>query len=222
MKKAVCLLSGGLDSSTVIYYAKSKGYEIYALSFEYGQRHFKEMESAKKIAKLVGAKEHKILKIDLTQIGGSALTDVNIAVPTDRTDEQIATEIPVTYVPMRNSIFLSFAAAYAETIGADTIFAGMNIIDYSGYPDCRPEYINAMEKAINLGSKAQNFTIETPIIKMDKAEIIQLGSKLGVPYEYTWSCYKGEDLACGECESCKFRKKGFEEAGLIDPIKYKK
>ncbi|MHA1377375.1 MAG: 7-cyano-7-deazaguanine synthase QueC [Candidatus Helarchaeota archaeon] len=222
MNKAICLLSGGLDSSTVIYYAKNIGYEIYALSFDYGQRHLKEMEAAKKIASLVKAKEHKILKVDLTQFGGSALTDNNIEIPTDRTDEQIATEIPVTYVPMRNTIFLSFAAVYAEVVGADTIFAGMNVIDYSGYPDCRPEYIKAIEKAINLGSKVQNFKIETPIITMNKSEIIQLGTKLGVPYEHTWSCYKGQNKACGECESCKFRKKGFEDAGLIDPIEYQK
>ncbi len=222
MKKAVCLLSGGLDSSTVIYHAKNRGYEVHALSFDYGQRHSKEMEAAKKIASSVGAKEHKIIKIDLTQIGGSALTDQSIDVPTDRTDEEIATEIPVTYVPMRNTIFLALAAAHAEVIGADTIFTGMNVIDYSGYPDCRSEYIEAMERAINLGSKARNFKIKTPIIRMDKREIIQLGTELGVPYELTWSCYKGGEKACGECESCKFRKKGFEEAGLIDPIEYEK
>jgi 7-cyano-7-deazaguanine synthase len=222
LKKAVCLLSGGLDSSTVIYHAKNQGYEVHALSFDYGQRHSKEMEAAKKIASSVGTKEHKIIKIDLTQIGGSALTDQSIDIPTDRTDEEIASEIPVTYVPMRNTIFLALAAAYAEIIGADTIFTGMNVIDYSGYPDCRPEYIEAMEKAINLGSKARNFKIKTPIIRMDKREIIQLGTKLGVPYELTWSCYKGGEKACGECESCKFRKKGFEEAGLIDPIEYEK
>lgn len=221
LKKAVCLLSGGLDSSTVIYYAKSKGFDVFALSFDYGQRHSKEMEAAKKIANLVGAKAHKIVKIDLSQFGGSALTDYNIEVPTDRTDEQIANEIPVTYVPMRNTIFLSFAAAYAESIGANTIFTGMNVIDYSGYPDCRPEYVKAMEKAINLGSKAQNFKIETPIIQMNKSEIIKLGYELGVPYEYTWSCYEGEEKACGKCESCKFRRTGFEDIGLIDPIEYK-
>ena len=212
----------GLDSSTVIYYAKSQGYEVYALSFDYGQRHLKETEAAKKIASLAGAKEHKILKIDLAQIGGSAITDKSIEVPIDRTDEEIAREIPATYVPMRNTIFLALAAAYAEVIGASTIFAGMNVIDYSGYPDCRPEYIKSMENTINLGSKAKNFKIKTPIILMNKGEIILLGSKLGVPYEHTWSCYKGKDKACGECESCKFRKKGFEEAGLIDPIEYQK
>ncbi|NVM01974.1 MAG: 7-cyano-7-deazaguanine synthase QueC [Candidatus Helarchaeota archaeon] len=222
MRKAVCLLSGGLDSSTVIYYAKNQGYEVYALSFDYGQRHKKELDAAKNIASSVGAKEHKILKVDLTQIGGSALTDQNIEVPIDREIEEMTSEIPITYVPMRNTIFLAFAAAYAEVIGADTIFAGMNFIDYSGYPDCRPEYVNAMQKAIKLGSKAQNIKIETPIIRMDKREIIQLGSKLSVPYKKTWSCYKGGKKACGQCDSCLLRIKGFEDAGLIDPIEYQK
>ncbi|MFX1450737.1 MAG: 7-cyano-7-deazaguanine synthase QueC [Promethearchaeota archaeon] len=222
MKKAICSLSGGLDSSTVIYYAKNKGYEVYALSFDYGQRHKKELDAAKNIAISVGAKEHKILKVDLTQIGGSALTDQSMKVPVDRDIEEMTKEIPITYVPMRNTIFLAFAAAYAEVIGADTIFAGMNAIDYSGYPDCRPEYIKAMQKAIQLGSKAQNIRIETPIIGMDKKDIIQLGTKLGVPYEQTWSCYKGGEIACGKCDSCLLRLKGFEEAGLIDLIKYEK
>ncbi len=222
MTKAICLLSGGLDSSTVIYYAKDQGYEVYALSFDYGQRHKRELDAAKNIASSVGAKEHKILKVDLTQIGGSALTDQNIEVPLDREMEEMTSEIPVTYVPMRNTIFLAFAAAYAEIIGADTIFAGMNFIDYSGYPDCRPEYIKAMQKAIQLGSKAQNINIKTPIIHMDKREIIQLGSKLNVPYEKTWSCYKGGKKACGQCDSCLLRLNGFEMAGLIDPIEYEK
>ena len=220
MDKVVCLLSGGLDSSTVIYYAKSQNYELYALTFNYGQRHFKEIEAAKKIAEAVGAREHKILKIDLTQIGSSALTDQNMEVPTNRDIEEMSNDIPITYVPMRNTIFLAFAAAYAEVIGATTIFAGMNIVDYSGYPDCRPEYVKAMERVIHPGSKAQNITIKTPIIRMNKREIIQLGNKLGVPYEKTWSCYKGEDKACGKCDSCILRLNGFEEAGLIDPIEY--
>lgn len=220
MKKAICLLSGGLDSSTVIYYAKSQGYDVYALSFNYGQRHFKELEAAKKIAKDVGAKEHKILKIDLTQIGGSALTDQKIEVPINREIEEMTKEIPITYVPMRNTIFLALAAAYAEVVGSNTIFAGMNFIDYSGYPDCRPEFIKAMEKVIHLGSKTQNIKIETPIIYMNKSEIIKLGFELGVPYEKTWSCYKGKNKACGKCDSCILRINGFKEAGLMDPIEY--
>ncbi|NHI90868.1 MAG: 7-cyano-7-deazaguanine synthase QueC [Candidatus Lokiarchaeota archaeon] len=224
--KAVCLLSGGLDSSTVCYIAKARGFQIYALSFDYGQRHIKEIESAKKIAELVGAKEHKILKINLDQIGGSALTD-DLEVPHDRNIDEMSREIPITYVPMRNTILLALAAAYAEVIEADAIFAGMNAVDYSGYPDCRPEYIKAMQETIRLGSKLgvkgeKIIKIETPIIKMSKAEIIKEGMKLGVPYQYTWSCYHGKEKACGICDSCVLRLNGFKEAGLIDPIDYEK
>ncbi|MHA1799558.1 MAG: 7-cyano-7-deazaguanine synthase QueC [Candidatus Helarchaeota archaeon] len=222
--KAICLLSGGLDSSTVCFIAKSKGYEIYALTFDYGQRHKKEIDSAMKIVKVLNAMEHKILKIDLNQIGGSALTD-NLNVPERRSIEEIPDDIPITYVPMRNTILLAFAAAYAEVIQADAIFAGMNVVDYSGYPDCRPEYIKAMQETIRLGSKLgvtgeKIIKIETPIIKMTKAEIIQAGMKLGVPYELTWSCYNGREKACGVCDSCILRLKGFEEAGFKDPIEY--
>ena len=222
--KAVCLLSGGLDSSTVCYIAKSQGYKIYTLTFDYGQRHVKEIESAKKISKEVNAIEHKILKINLDQIGGSALTD-DIEVPKSDSVEEISEEIPITYVPMRNTILLSFAAAYAEVIKADAIFIGVTAVDYSGYPDCRPEYIKAMQETIKLGSKLgvtgeKIIKIETPIINKTKFEIIQEGMKLGIPYEHTWSCYSGEKKACGKCDSCLLRLKGFEEAGFVDPIDY--
>ena len=222
MNKAVVLLSGGLDSSTCMAIAKDEGYEIYALSFDYGQRHSKELESAKAIAKHFGAKEHKILKIDLRQIGGSALTDDNIEVPENRDEEHMADEIPVTYVPARNTILLSFALAYAEVIGADAIYIGANALDYSGYPDCRPEYYKAFEEVARLGTKrgveGKPIEIKYPLINMTKAEIIRTGMRLGVPYELTWSCYKGGEKACGVCDSCKLRIKGFKEAGYKDPI----
>ncbi len=223
--KAVCLLSGGLDSSTVVYIAKSQGYKIYTLTFDYGQRHVKEIECAKNISKQVQAIEHKILKINLDQIGGSALTD-EIEVPQNRSVEEIPSEIPITYVPMRNTILISFAAAYAEVIKADAIFIGVNAVDYSGYPDCRPEFIKTMQETIRLGSRLgvtgeKIITIKTPIINKTKSEIILEGMKLEVPYNLTWSCYNGEDKACGKCDSCLLRLKGFEEAGFVDPIEYK-
>ncbi len=224
MKKAVVLLSGGLDSSTCMAIAKHEGYELYALSFDYGQRHKKEMESAKEIARYFGAKEHKIMKIDLRQIGGSALTDDSIPVPENRDEEHMADEIPPTYVPARNTILLSFALAYAEVIDADAIYIGANALDYSGYPDCRPEYYKAFEKVARLGTKrgveGKPIEIKYPLINMTKAEIIKTGMKLGVPYELTWSCYKGGEKACGVCDSCKLRIKGFKEAGYRDPIEY--
>lgn len=221
--KAVVLLSGGLDSSTVLAMALDKGYEVYALSFDYGQRHSKELESAKKIAKYYNV-PHKILKIDLRQIGGSALTD-DIEIPS-RNVEDIEKEIPITYVPARNTILLSYALAYAEVIDADAIFYGANAIDYSGYPDCRPEYVEAFEKCANLGTKrgieGKSIKIIAPIIHMTKAEIIKKGMELGVPYELTWSCYRGGKKACGRCDSCLLRLKGFIEAGYEDPIEYER
>ena len=224
MKKAVVLLSGGLDSSTCMAIAKDEGYEIYALSFDYGQRHSRELESAKAIARHFGAKEHKILRIDLRQIGGSALTDDSIDVPENRDEEHMADEIPVTYVPARNTILLSFALAYAEVIDADAIYIGANALDYSGYPDCRPEYYKAFEEVGRLGTKrgveGKPIEIKYPLINMSKAEIIRTGMRLGVPYELTWSCYKGGEKACGVCDSCKLRIKGFKEAGYKDPIEY--
>jgi len=219
--RAVVLLSGGLDSSTVLAIALEMGYEVHALSFDYGQRHSRELESAKKIAKYFNV-PHKIIKIDLRQIGGSALTD-NIDVP-ERNVDEIEKEIPITYVPARNTILLSLALGYAEVIDADAIFYGANAIDYSGYPDCRPEYVEAFERVANLGTKrgveGKHIKIIAPIIHMTKAEIIKKGMELGVPYELTWSCYKGGKRACGKCDSCLLRLKGFMEAGYEDPLEY--
>ncbi len=223
-KKAVCLISGGLDSTVAAAYAKSRGYEIYALTIIYGQKHEKEIESAKKIAKHLGAKEHKIIEVPLNKIGGSALTDKDIEIPERRGPEEIGEEIPPTYVPGRNIIFISIAASYAEVIGAEAIFLGVNAIDYSGYPDCRPEFIQAMEEAIRLGMKTgvegRPIKIETPLIKLTKAEIVKLGHELGAPLHLTWSCYRGGEKACGKCDSCILRLKGFLEAGIPDPIEY--
>jgi 7-cyano-7-deazaguanine synthase len=222
-KKAVVLSSGGLDSTTVMAIAKSEGYDIYSLSFHYGQRHSVELTAARKIAKLLGAREHLVIDIDLATIGGSALTD-DIEVPKNREEEAMYQEIPVTYVPARNTIFLSYALAWAEVLGASDIFIGVNAVDYSGYPDCRPEYVEAFERMANLATKAAvegkiNIQIRTPIIRMTKAQIIQRGIELGVDYSMTHSCYDPtpEEKACGQCDSCILRKKGFNEAGIKDP-----
>ena len=222
-KKAVVLSSGGLDSTTVMAIAKSEGYEIYSLSFRYGQRHSVELAAARKIAKVFGAREHLILDIDLSIIGGSALTD-DIDVPKNREEEAMHREIPVTYVPARNTIFLSYALAWAEVLGASDIFTGFNSVDYSGYPDCRPEYVEAFERMANLATKAAVegrivIRIRTPVIRMTKAQIIQRGIELGVDYSMTHSCYDPtpEGKACGQCDTCFLRKKGFSEAGLKDP-----
>ncbi len=224
MKKAVVLLSGGLDSSTCMAIAKKDGYELYALSFQYGQRHERELESARAIAKHFGAKEHMILRLELDRIGGSALTDESIEVPENRDEDKMAEEIPVTYVPARNTILLSYALAYAEVKDADAIYIGANALDYSGYPDCRPEYYTAFEEVARLGTKrgveGRPIEIKYPLIDMSKADIIRTGMELGVPYELTWSCYKGGEKACGVCDSCKLRLKGFREAGYEDPIEY--
>ncbi len=219
--KCVVLLSGGLDSTTTLAIAMEDGCEVSALSFDYGQRHLRELESAKKIAKYYDV-NHKILKIDLRSIGGSALTD-NIDVP-EREIEGIKNEIPVTYVPARNTILLSYALGYAEVIDADRIYYGANAIDYSGYPDCRPAYIRAFQEVARLGTKrgieGKPIRIVAPLIQMTKAEIIKKGMELGVPYELTWSCYKGGEKACGRCDSCLLRLKGFMEAGYEDPLEY--
>jgi 7-cyano-7-deazaguanine synthase len=206
--------------------ARHEGYDVYSLSFQYGQRHACELEAAQKVAKAFGAKEHLVIDIDFAEIGGSALTD-DIEVPKGRTEQEIKKEIPVTYVPARNTIFLSYAIAWAEVIGASDIFLGVNAIDYSGYPDCRPEYIEAFERMANLATKmaveGQALTrMRTPLIQMTKAEIIQKGIELGVDYALTHSCYdpSSEGKACGQCDSCLFRKKGFKEAGIEDPIHY--
>lgn len=227
-KKAVVLSSGGLDSTTVMAIAKDEGYAIYSLSFNYGQRHYFELDAARDIAAAFGAKEHLVINLDLQQIGGSALTD-EIEVPKNRTEESMTNKIPVTYVPARNTIFLSYALAWAEVLQSSDIFIGVNAIDYSGYPDCRPEYIESFERMANLATKAgvENITrikIWTPLIHMTKAQIIKKGIELGIDYALTHSCYdpSAQGLACGRCDSCILRKRGFQEAGLEDPIKYVK
>ena len=225
-KKAVVLLSGGLDSTTALAIAKKEGYEVYALSFRYGQRHAVELESAARVARALRATEHLIVDIDLRSIGGSALTD-QIDVPKHRSEQEIGSGIPVTYVPARNTIFLSFALAWAEALDAEDIFIGVNAIDYSGYPDCRPEYIEAFERMANLATKAavegrQKLRIHTPLARMSKAEIIKTGLSLGVDYSLTHSCYDpvAHGAACGKCDSCLLRLKGFAQAGVRDPLQY--
>lgn len=223
MKKAVVLLSGGLDSTTALYLAKSEGNEVYAISFDYGQRHDKELECAKNIAKEANVKEHVIVKTNMDAWGGSALTDKNIEVPEGKLDSK---EIPVTYVPARNMIFLSFAASYAEKVEAQEIFIGVSEVDYSGYVDCRQEFLDSMEKTINLGTvcgaeKEKKIKIRAPFVNMTKSQEIELGISLGVDYKKTWSCYKGEELACGECDSCKLRIKAFKDIGQNDPLEYR-
>ena len=227
MKKAVLLLSGGLDSATTLAIAKSQGFEVVALSFDYGQRHKHELKAAAKIAAKYGAKEHRILTIDLRGIGGSALTEDGIAVPKDRAAEELSHGIPVTYVPARNTIFLSFALAWAEVLKAYDIFIGVNALDYSGYPDCRPEFIRAFEQMANLATafgeeKGKHIAIHTPLIALSKAEIIRSGLKLGVDYSLTTSCYdpNANGAACGHCDACQLRLKGFRENGIDDPGRY--
>ena len=220
-KKALVLFSGGLDSTTMLAMVKSNGYEITALTINYNQRHVSEIDFSKKSLSQLQINKQIIFDLDLSKIGGSALTD-NIPVPIDSNDN-----IPTTYVPARNTIFLSLASSFAERLNISDIFIGANIIDYSGYPDCRPEFIKSFEKTINLGTKlgveGSHFRIHTPLIKMTKAEIIKKGHSLGVDYSLTLSCYNPTDsgLACGKCDSCKFRKDGFKDAGLPDPTKYK-
>jgi len=225
-RRAVVLLSGGLDSTTVLAIAKAEGYETYALSFSYGQRHSWELECARKVASNAGVKDHRVAQIDLRAFGGSALT-ADIDVPKGRSLEEMSDKIPVTYVPARNTIFLSFALAWAEVLKSSDIFIGVNALDYSGYPDCRPEFIEAFERLANLATKAgvdgqQNLKIHTPLISLSKAEIVRRGLELGVDYGLTSSCYdpspSGEP--CGACDSCLLRQKGFRENGLIDPLKY--
>jgi 7-cyano-7-deazaguanine synthase len=224
--RAVILLSGGIDSATAAALARQQGFELHALSFRYGQRHERELEAAKKIAVFLGAASHRILEFDLRVIGGSALTD-DIDVPKGRSASEIAHGIPVTYVPARNTIFLSFGLALAERIEAGDIFFGANQLDYSGYPDCREEYIRAFERMANLATKAgvegkSRIKIDVPLINMSKAQILKQGIALGLDYGLTWSCYDPvpDGRACGRCDSCQLRLKGFEEAGVIDPIAY--
>jgi 7-cyano-7-deazaguanine synthase len=220
--KAVILLSGGLDSSTVLYLAKSEGYSCYALSFDYQQRHRRELASARLIAIAAGTIEHQVVNFDLRLWGGSALTDDRLALPQERDLAAMSASIPVTYVPARNTIFLSFALAYAEAIGAGRVYIGVNAVDYSGYPDCRPDYIDAMRSVFQLGTKqgreGSPIEIITPLINLKKTEIIQLGDQLGVPWSQTWSCYSGDQQPCGVCDSCQLRLAAFAELGLIDPV----
>ena len=221
VKKAIILLSGGLDSATALACARADGFECYALSFNYGQRHSAELDAARQVAQVQGVVEHRVMNLDLGLFGGSALTDKHIDVPTQPTEG-----IPVTYVPARNTVFLSFALAWAEVTESRDIFIGVNAVDYSGYPDCRPEYIKAYETMANLATKAgvegHSMTIHTPLINLTKAEIIRLGLTKGVDYSITVSCYAADDQgrACGQCDSCRLRAKGFEQAAMPDPTRY--
>lgn len=223
--RAVCLLSGGLDSATTLACARRDGFEVYSITFDYGQRHQVELECSKRVSEALGASAHKVIKIDLRAFGGSALTD-NIEVPKGRPTAEMGEGIPVTYVPARNTVFLSIALAWAEVLGATDIYLGVNAVDYSGYPDCRPEYIEAFEKMANLATKAGveghgSLKIHTPLISLSKAEIIRLGVSLGVDYGLTHSCYDPVDgKPCGRCDSCQLRVAGFQEAGLRDPLEY--
>lgn len=221
-RKAVILLSGGLDSTTAGASAKAEGYDLYAISFSYGQRHSKELECARRVGEYLGVINHVVIDFDLRKWGGSALTD-DIEVPLDRDEADMSDDIPVTYVPARNTIFLSFALGYAEVVGADTIVIGVNQLDYSGYPDCREEYLHAFEELANLATRAgtaegRRFQILAPLLHLSKAQIIQLGTKLGVDYSLTWSCYQGLEVPCGRCDSCILRVEGFRAAGLTDPL----
>ena len=222
MKRAVVLLSGGLDSATVLAMARAQGFECYALSVDYGQRHHAELAAAQQVAKTLGAREHRVVNIDLTSFGGSALTDSSIAVP-----EHASSGIPLTYVPARNTIMLSLALAWAEVLQAQDIFFGVNAVDYSGYPDCRPEYVAAFERMANLATKAavegKPLTVHAPLMHMSKSEIIHQGVRLGVNYSITVSCYQADEQghACGRCDSCRLRREGFQSAGVPDSTRYR-
>jgi len=222
MKRAVVLLSGGLDSATVLAMARAQGFECYALSVDYGQRHHAELAAAQRVAQALRAAEHRVVNIDLTGFGGSALTDANIAVP-----EHASSGIPITYVPARNTIMLSLALAWAEVLHAQDIFIGVNAVDYSGYPDCRPEYVAAFERMANLATQAavegKPLTLHAPLLHLTKAEIIQQGGQLGVDYALTVSCYQADEQgrACGRCDSCRLRREGFQSAGVPDSTRYR-
>lgn len=215
-KKAVVLLSGGLDSATTLYIARRNGYKVFCLIFDYGQKHRREIESAKRVAKKIG-RPYKIIKFRLPW-GGSSLIDNKLKIPMGRSFKEIEEGIPSTYVPARNTLFIAFAISYAEAIGAEAIFIGTHCMDYSGYPDCRPEYLKAYENLIFKGTKLGKIKIKAPLLKKTKAEIIKIGASLGVPYELTWSCYTGGKRPCGGCDSCSLRRKGFREAGVPDPL----
>ena len=221
VRKAVILVSGGLDSTTVLAMARAEGYQCYTMAFDYGQRHRAELKAAERISKQLGAVEHKVIKLDLSSIGGSALTDDSIDIPEERSEG-----IPITYVPARNTVFLSIALGWAEVVAANDIFIGVNAVDYSGYPDCRPDYIAAYETMANLATKSgiegDKLSIKTPLMSLSKSDIITKGLELGVDYSQTVSCYQANDegLACGKCDSCYLRRQGFTEQGIADPTRY--
>jgi 7-cyano-7-deazaguanine synthase len=224
-RRAVVLLSGGLDSSTCLAVARAEGLEAHALSVDYGQRHKGELARARRIATALGARDHRVVKVDLSTFGGSALTDRAIAVPKGRSTRRMSREIPVTYVPARNTVMLALALAHAETVGATEVFVGVNAIDYSGYPDCRPEFLRAFERLARLATKAgvsgRPLRIRAPLLRLSKAGIVKLGTRLGVPYHLTLSCYDPvRGRACGRCDACVLRRKGFAEAGVPDPTTY--
>jgi 7-cyano-7-deazaguanine synthase len=223
--RAVVLLSGGLDSSTCLAVARSKGLEVHTLSVDYGQRHRGELARARRIARALGAKDHRVVKVNLSAFGGSALTDRKIAGPKGRSPKRMAQDIPVTYVPARNTVLLALALAHAETVGAEEIFVGVNVLDYSGYPDCRPEFLRAFERLARLATKAgvsgRPLRIRAPLLRLTKAGIVRLGTRLGVPFAITQSCYDPRGgRACGRCDACVLRRKGFAEAGVPDPTPY--
>ncbi len=224
MTRAVVLLSGGLDSTVACAMAKAAGHEVHAVSFDYGQRHRRELESAKAVAKALGARSHSVLKVPVGDYGGSALTDHGIAVPTGRSEKDMGADIPVTYVPARNIVFLSLALGVAEVKDAEAIYIGANALDYSGYPDCRPEFFAAFEEMARRGTKrgveGRPVRIEVPLQSMTKADIVREGLRLKAPLDLTWSCYQGGEVACGVCDSCVLRLKGFREAGAADPVPY--
>jgi 7-cyano-7-deazaguanine synthase len=226
-RKAVVLLSGGLDSSTCLAVARAEGFQVHALSVDYGQRHKGELQRARRIARALGAADHRVVKVDLSAFGGSALTDRAIAVPKRRSARRMAAEIPVTYVPARNTVMLALALAHAETIGAEDVYVGVNAIDYSGYPDCRPAFLRAFERLARVATKAgvegRPLRIRAPLLRLSKAGIVRLGTRLGVPYRMTLSCYDPvAGRACGACDACQLRRKGFAEAGVQDPTLYVK
>jgi 7-cyano-7-deazaguanine synthase len=226
-KRAVVLLSGGLDSTTCLAIARAEGFEVHCLSVDYGQRHRGELARARRVARALGATQHRIVKVDLSAFGGSALTDARIAVPKDRSERRMGRDIPVTYVPARNTVMLALALADAETVGAEDVFIGVNAVDYSGYPDCRPPFLRAFERLAKVATKAgvegRPLRIRAPLLKLSKAGIIRLGSALDVPYRMTMSCYDPvRGRACGRCDACRLRRKGFAEAGVADPTLYAK
>ena len=224
-RRAVVLLSGGLDSSTCLAVARADGYEPHCLSVDYGQRHRGELRQARAVARALGAAGHRVVKVDLSAFGGSALTDASIAVPKGRSARAMAADIPVTYVPARNTVMLALSLAFAETLGAEAIYVGVNAVDYSGYPDCRPEFLRAFERLARLATKAgvsgRPLAIRAPLLRLSKAGIVRLGTRLGVPYHLTQSCYDPvRGRACGRCDACQLRRKGFVEAGIPDPTPY--